>query len=147
MMWVVLVMLGLVVGIYLLLKYWFNMTVRHEIIEVNITPQQAAEVVNKAFGVKPWKQVDGPGDINRKYTTFFTAVNGPVISVAFGTLENGLGTHVDIWMSDGEILTRKTGIITTEAVKFDGKIRSKKKGLLRALAENRVEDTVEEVAV
>lgn len=133
------VLIALIIVMYILVKYRFNATIRHELINVNIPLQQAIEVVNEAFGgVKPWNPIDGPGDINRKYSTFFNVVEGPTISVAFETLEDGQGTNVDVWMSNGVIKSRQKYFIKTEVVKFDGKVRAIKKKILRALVEHGV---------
>ena len=92
----ILILILLIVGI-LILTFWMNGSAkRQDETQVKLSPTRVADVVNDAFGSVFWKDVSGPGDLNKRRRTINGS--GPVISVDINQLENG-GSHVAVWMS------------------------------------------------
>lgn len=63
---------------------------------VALAPEQVAETANKAFSRIMWKDVPGPGVINKKRRAVQDV--GPVVSVHIEPAEGG-GTEIGTWMS------------------------------------------------
>ena len=93
---VFLVLILIIVGL-LILTFWLNNSAkRQEETQVKLSNGRVADIVHQAFGSVFWKDVDGPGDLNKRRRTINDT--GPVVSIDINELEGG-GSHVVVWMS------------------------------------------------
>lgn len=87
----------LLLVIVLGLTFWLNgLAQRQYETQVPMSPAKAADIAADSFGSFLWKDVPGPGLINKRRRTFNET--GPVVSVDVAPLPNG-GSHVTVWMS------------------------------------------------
>ncbi|TFB71874.1 hypothetical protein E3O06_11475 [Cryobacterium glaciale] len=91
------VVLILLIVVILVLSAWLNNASQREVqTQVTLSPQRAADVANTAFNTFTWKDVGGPGDINKRRRTMNDS--GPVISIDVADLPSG-GSNITVWMS------------------------------------------------
>lgn len=93
----VLTLIVLAIVAFLGLCLWWQSGAKktHETV-VPITQQRAADAVNQSFSSLMWRDVEGPGDINKQRRAIKNA--GPVVSVDIEPSGDG-GTVVSTWMS------------------------------------------------
>lgn len=93
---VFLVLILIIVGL-LVLTFWLNSSAKRQAeTQIKLSTTRAADVVHDSFGTLFWKDVDGPGHVNKRRRTINDT--GPVVSIDINELENG-GSHVVVWMS------------------------------------------------
>lgn len=88
-LWVLILVAVLAAAIYVQVAARKQVTV-----ETSLSPDQAAQVVKKYFGLT-WNEEGGPGDFN--YSPKLRR-DPPTISINTKPAPNG-GSHVDIWVS------------------------------------------------
>lgn len=93
---IILVLILAIIAI-LVLSFWMNSSARREVeTQVTLSPQHSAEIVENSFSSFIWRDVDGPGEINKRRRSMNDT--GVTMSFLFEELPAG-GTEVKIWMS------------------------------------------------